>query len=308
MVADTACKKLDFAIIGVQKGGTTSLHVYLQDHPRIYLPPDKEAEFFTPDSRYQMGWPRFVEQFMLNAPPDKLWGKVTPQYMLDPRVPQRMRELMPDIKLIAVLRHPIQRAVSQYKMCLRRERDHRPFDVVIDELLTPEALDKARAPIVNRMEDWRHLIAWGEYGRIIRLFLDHFPRGQLLVLFTDELDQQPAQTLDQILSFVGLEPGYRPASLGKHYHVGGAEYRFPWLARIMASHAYRQFWTKLPIRNAQALRRRFSFWLEIQNTKPQPDAVQVCESTRRRLLDHYRPDMALLSQLIGRPVPWPDLT
>ena len=104
-------KFLDFVVIGASKSGTTSLFHYLGEHPSIWLPPSKDAPFFSADEWFEKGWGWMLEDTFRGAPIDQLWGTVTPRYMEDDRVPERMVGLMPHLKLVALLRNPIDRAL-----------------------------------------------------------------------------------------------------------------------------------------------------------------------------------------------------
>jgi hypothetical protein len=79
-------KPRDFIIIGAQKAGTTSLFEYLRMHPGIYMPSEKEIPFFCDDPLYARGWDTFAWRYYASAPGGSLWGKVTPNYLVDPPV------------------------------------------------------------------------------------------------------------------------------------------------------------------------------------------------------------------------------
>src|SRR6266487_1947701 len=113
-------KCLDFIIIGAQKAGTTSLYHYLREHPGIYMPPEKEAPFFTSKGSFLRDWEQFAADYFGAASVEQRWGKATPAYMADPRVAARIHSLMPRVLLIALLRNPVERAYSHYMMSVRR--------------------------------------------------------------------------------------------------------------------------------------------------------------------------------------------
>src|SRR5919106_1516011 len=115
-----ANKGLDFIGIGAVKAGTTSLFEYLRTPPDLYLPAAKEQPFFTVDRVFNRGWEEYARYAFLGAPADRLWGKVTPQYLGGPVVwrertvrqarespelviPGRIAALFPDVKLILFL-------------------------------------------------------------------------------------------------------------------------------------------------------------------------------------------------------------
>ena len=218
-------KPLDFLIIGAQKSATTVLHRYLGEHPAIAMPASKEVPYFTDSEAEAESWQAFSRKWFRHADPTVLWGKATPQYMADHRVPGRIHALMPNTKLIAILRDPIDRAWSHYQMARRRETETRDFEGAMRFAMDPDVLRSARSSSVPKHEhgyeaEDNFYLAWSEYGRILLEYQRYFPREQILVLLTEDLRQDPGRELDRVLSFLGLNPGYRPASFGKIVHKG----------------------------------------------------------------------------------------
>jgi Sulfotransferase domain len=296
--------KLDFMIIGAQKSGTTSLHKYLERHPRLYMLPEKEIPFFTNPEYCAKGWQWYSDLFFNEAPQDKLWGKSTPAYMTSLDVPRRIFEEMPHVKLIALLRNPIERAYSHYKMMVKREMESRPFLEVVDDKLKAETIERERL-FPPGTEDVGY-VAMGEYSLILEEYFKVFPREQLLVLFTDDLKRNPAEVLKRVMRFLGLDEDFSPANLGKHYHVGGTRRRIPLAEADLAKHPlFRKFLSFLPVRLQFPFERRFLFWYMIWNTKPDPENA-VPPEARKRLARFYREDVQKLSQLLGCKVPWPE--
>ena len=113
-------KPLDFLIIGAQKSGTTSLFKYLNQHPDIAMPADKEAPYFTNDELYSAGWQHYLGNYFTGYDQELLWGTASPQYMSDLRAAERITRDLPNTRLIAILRNPIERAYSHYLMQKRR--------------------------------------------------------------------------------------------------------------------------------------------------------------------------------------------
>jgi hypothetical protein len=118
-------RNVDFLVIGAQKSGATSLFEYLQCHPELYLPPSKEVSFFVEASKFPRGH---------GADEDKLWGEVCPSYMGHTSAPANIYANRPDMKLVAILRNPIDRAYSHYRMTSRREVENRSFRWAIEDL------------------------------------------------------------------------------------------------------------------------------------------------------------------------------
>jgi sulfotransferase family protein len=280
-------KVLDFVVIGVHKSGTTALFQYLRHHPQVYIPPEKEVGFFSNEDWFSRGWEPFVQEFFARAPKDVLWGKVTPQYMAYSHVPERLFRKMPNVKLIALLRNPVDRAFSHYRMAVRIGGEKRAFDEVISSQL--------------EKPDFISMLTLGEYGRILRLFLRYFPPEQLLVLFTEELEKHPQVVLDSILTHIGLEPGFSPSNLGEPYHKGGTRQRFRWLipAARRAPPIW-WIWKALPENRKRVIR----FWFQTQiNTIPE-SAPPLEMDLRWKLIEFYQADVLDLEGLIGKEVPW----
>src|SRR5438552_2688078 len=110
---------LDFVGIGALKAGTTYLDALLRTHPNICMPTVlKEVQFFT--SHYHRGASWYASQF--DCRDDMVRGEISPRYLIDPAVPQRMTTLIPNAKLILSVREPIERTYSQYKHSIRETR------------------------------------------------------------------------------------------------------------------------------------------------------------------------------------------
>ena len=108
-------KNLDFLLVGAQKAGTTSLFEYVRLHPGLHLPSEKEVSYFNIESRVERGWPWYLGWVFADAPTDRPWGTFSTFYMdaaegREDTVPRRIRETVPDVQLIAILRDPVARA------------------------------------------------------------------------------------------------------------------------------------------------------------------------------------------------------
>jgi hypothetical protein len=320
--------KLDFLLIGAAKTGTTSLFQYLRGHPEVHLPPEKEAPFFSHDSEYVRGWDWFVRSKFRDAPAEKKWGKVTPYYMagaplrspdaeppewergmpLERIVPERIKRDLPDVKLIAVLRDPVDRCISNYRMVVKKGYETREFAESIEALLSPEALEAARRD--PQRED--SSVVRGEYGRVLNDYFDLFPREQILVLFTDELERDPAAVCRRIFEFIGVDPDHEPENIGRRYHRGG-EKRFEWLdlarfeQRMADSRPIRSLWYRFPQGFRDRVYRRFHqarFRVYQWNSVPREVEFEVDPEVELALRRHYADDGRKLRELLGVELPW----
>jgi hypothetical protein len=294
---------LDFVVIGAQKGGTTTLFEHLRQHPRLCLPADKEAPFFNRPELYSKGVDHlFTTYFPQPLPTDRLLGTVTPQYMCIGGCAQRIADAFPAARLVAILRDPVERAFSHYRMAARRDQDTRSFDDAIAEMLAgPDALEAARRS-THLGETY---VAWSEYGRMLGDFLERFDREQLLVTYTSDLEADPAAVLTAIDEFLDL-PVVLPEGLGERFHVGGSQRRFPNVQRRLRRSPVGWLWKQMPQGTRSRLFIRFDHW-NVRRDEPAGDGEsgpRWSEETEARLRAHCAADEAALADRFGLALPW----
>lgn len=206
-----------FLIIGAQRGGTTSLYRYLADHPAIRPPVGKELQFF---SLHLNRGTRWYRGHFPKLQPGEHTFEASPLYLYHPDVPARVAHVMPDVKLIALLRDPVTRAYSHYL----HNREHGTEPLSFAEALQAEerrlapaaelGFDHPEAGAAARRFSYQ---ARGRYAEQLHRWYAHFQRGQLLVLKSDDLYTRPAETYRQIEQFIGL-PAYDHPSFQRHNH------------------------------------------------------------------------------------------
>lgn len=185
----------DFLIIGAQKCGTTSLFQYMIQHPQILGANRKEIHFF--DKKYVKGIEWYKRQFPQKPTGGKrfLIGEATPSYIYDQKVSGRIFNHMPGVRLIILLRNPVDRAYSQYHMQLRgKKHELFPNGINRDAVTFEEALDKNIGDYVTR----------GIYANQLERWLKLFPRHQLLILQSERFFADPEETLKKVYHFLGL--------------------------------------------------------------------------------------------------------
>lgn len=203
----------DFLVIGVPKAGTTALHAALSRHPGLFLPTVKEPKFFLSDGppparggpgdaqTYQEHvWRRAdYEALFAPAPLEALRGEATPFYLYDLDAQNRIRRLLPKVRLIVLLRNPVDRAHSNWTHLwaagLEAERD----------FVRACALEEER-----RAAGWAHFwhyVAQGRYGAQLAHLFTLFSRDQVLLLRYRELREEPVATLDKVCDFLGVSTG-----------------------------------------------------------------------------------------------------
>jgi hypothetical protein len=195
----------DAMIIGGMKCGTSSLHHYLTQHPGVIAPLRKEVHYF--DLHYDRGESWYRANFGRPGEPG-LNLDSSPYYLFHPLVPQRARALVPDAKLIVLLRDPVRRAYSHYW----HERDKGREKLTFEAAIAAEA-DRigaaheklARGEIERSADhDYFSYVARGRYAEQIERWLTLYPRDQMLVLRFEDLAREPLVVLNRTLDFLGL--------------------------------------------------------------------------------------------------------
>jgi len=320
---------IDFLVIGAPKSGTTSLFEYLRDHPEIELPPDKEAPYFSDDRVYgRLSWDEYLRQAFPAPVKGRLAGTITPHYMSpitgvakgadgkvpaydDHTLPRRIHERLPSVRLIAILRDPVERAYSHHVQETRLGHEERSFPDAVDELLRPETLADSRI----RSTRTNCYVVLGEYGRILDAYRDLYPAERVLVLFTDNLAREPRAVLRRIYEFLGVDPNVEPRNLGKRYNVSAADVK---ISRISPATAVRiasgnpvtrGVWRSLSERRRKAMLARYKrldFRFRTWNRRAAPAAEPSAADAAalERLREHYASDTKLLAKLLGYPPPW----
>ena len=321
---------LDFIVIGAQKSGTTSLFEYLKGHPELCLPLDKEAPYFSHDAELARGWDRYIQKTFATSDPSLRWGTVTTHYMVggvydasgtstdiadcydEQTIPRRIRERLPDVRLIAILRDPVARAASHHQMAVLSGIEHRAFDEAVDELLGPESLESSR----RDPDESTGYVTWGEYGRILAGYMEVFPREQMMVVFTADLEREPEQLLRRIHRFLDVSPNIVPSNLDTRFRQGAAARRFSRLnpsavqAAVTHNWATRGMWHLLPATARRRIDRSFAHWsyeLDLWNQRGEAPDAAPSPGTLSRLRAHYEQDTVLLASVLEvnrSAIPW----
>ncbi len=210
----------DFMIIGAQKSGTGSLYAYLSQHPQLLPSYKKEVHFFDggliPNiDNFEKGqaWYRAHFPFRKNVSTHSRTFEASPSYIFSPLTPRRIFDLVPEVKLIAVLRNPTERAISHYFHEKRKGRESMPIKEALQE-------EEKRLESVIDNKDYKSNIfirhsykGHGLYKRQIERFLKYFPWQQILVLNSEEFFSEPYNTLRQVFEFVGVDTGFKVKDL-----------------------------------------------------------------------------------------------
>lgn len=281
----------DFLIIGAAKAGTTTLYSYLRHHPQIYMPEDKEPSFFSGNTWDRgLGW--YLSLFA-QARHDQICGEASTNYTRWPQTrdaAMRIAELIPDVRLIYLIRDPVDRAYSQYMHEHRvgLARPDRSYAMTFEEYYDGE-------PMLFHMSDYltqiRHLLGW-------------FPRESLLILTFDELTRSPAATLRKVFHFLDVED--HSVAIGRltihenSSRVEGFEVlRSAVLEPLKRNPAVSRIYYALPRGVREAWKDRVVRSLARRGPGRRYLPPPMRPGTRRALIERFAPSFEELGQLVG---------
>lgn len=188
----------DFLVIGGMRCGSSSLHTWLGGHPDLELPDRKEIHYF--DFRYERGLGWYRSHFPLTSKGLSTF-ETTPSYMVHPLAAARAASLLPDARLIALVREPTQRAWSHYRHRRSEGYEHRSFEDAVEPELSSEVSPELEPFSVPGEIPY---LAAGRYADQLVPWIARYGQDRLLVVDSDRMFVEPAETLDRILDFVGL--------------------------------------------------------------------------------------------------------
>lgn len=211
----------DYLVVGAARAGSTSLYSYLVRHPLVGAASHKEIHFF--DLNYERGASWYRRHFPTVASrelarrrygSDLITGEASPYYLFHPHVPGRVRALLPDVRLIVLLRDPVARAYSQYQLERRAGRERLSFEEAIEREEERIGAETARVEADPGYASSAHrhfsYLARGIYAPQLERWLALFPREQLLVLRSEDLFADPPAVFRQALAFLELPPWELP--------------------------------------------------------------------------------------------------
>lgn len=198
----------DYMIIGAQKSGTTALFSFINQHPKT-LRQTGEIHYFDNQYQHDLAWYR--KQFPEKPDDSYIIGDKSPYYLFHPLVAKRVYKHFPNVKIIIVLRNPVDRSYSQYQMNRRNKSEK---ESSFEEALYLEK--KRTAGEEEKMIDdptyhsWNHkhysYVARSHYVDQVKHWLKYFPRDQILFVDSNRLRHHLQETMDEVFEFLGVEP------------------------------------------------------------------------------------------------------
>ncbi len=261
---------VDFMLIGAQKAGSTSLSHQLSQHPQISFCKHKEPDFFSTTRDWESGLTDYHALF--EQRPERLYGEGSTTYTWIPEYPQtawKIHAYNPNVKLMYMMRQPVERVISHYTHHLLRARTLFPGEREVFEV--PTYINHSR------------------YGMQLRPYLELFPKQNTLLLIFEEYILQPMQTLYRVADFLGIDRhGFDGVDLSPQYQslerTGDTQIK-KWLT---------PFSRIFPVRVRNALRGPFVYKLMSR--------IEFSEPTKRLLWRFLEDDVRAVEEMMGRSI------
>lgn len=265
----------NFMIIGAARSGSTSLFLYMEQHPEIYFSEIKELNFFSNPSFWEKGFHWYEAKFPSISKDIKCVGEASTSYTRSPfldQAPKRIFNYNPNIKFIYVVRNPIDRFISHYLHNVNAAMENRTIDQVIENL--------SEEPI-----------AWqGKYHYQLSRYLEFFDKSQIYVTKFEKLSNEPEQVAKEIFDFLEVDSNVSLEKIGQIFNSSNKTTRKTELGR-KALNFYRKYiqYSALPYR----LKKLFQNLSEIGSTPVKKPELSLAQ--KELLYGFYRNDAQLLS-------------
>ena len=206
----------NFLIIGAAKSGTTALHNYLQQHPQVYMTPEKETNFFAfagENLHFQGPGDTAINTFSITdlenyaaqfaeVTDETALGEACPLYLYHPQAPDRIKANIPDAKLIVILRSPVERAHANFLHLVRDGREPHPDFA--------HALKDETQRIRDNWEWFWHYRQQGFYATQLQRYYDRFPSNQIKIYLYEDLVHSSENLLRDIFQYLEVDPSHMP--------------------------------------------------------------------------------------------------
>lgn len=263
-------------IIGTQKGGTCSLHYYLSLHPEIYMCREKELNFFITQRNWERGVEWYKKNFVGEA---KIYGESSPAYTNYPRfdeVPKRMHSIVPETKLVYILRDPIKRIISHYM--------HR-YSAGLEDRSISDALKNIESSRYTR----RCL-----YYMQLEQYLNYFPKSNIFIMTSEDLYNKTQTIMQKLFTFLEVDNSFYDKSFSRLHHQSSKKRRKNAWGMSLEKSPIGETIEQLPrpIREKAKTLLYFPFSQKVQRPK-------LGKSLEAELIDYLRPDINRLREYTG---------
>ncbi|MGK7887703.1 MAG: sulfotransferase domain-containing protein [Leptolyngbyaceae cyanobacterium] len=271
-------KTPNFIVVGAHKAGTSSLHHYLEQHPQIYLPPEKGLDLLWQRKFRELEEAgEYLAQFD-GAEPGQVLGEVSSVYLQrGPELVEKIKHLFPDVKIIAVLRNPIDRAYSH---------------ALWGRKYTQKEIENLEHTIVNSQKFKKNYLFAGEYCTHLKTYFSCFEREQVKVLLYDDFSKNPQKFFSEFFNFVGVDPDFLPDTSQK-LHSGSIKLTNSSTYLLAKGHSLGPVIGKfIP----QGVR---TFIREKLSAKTRMSKPSMSMGLRLQLIDYFRDEVTNLQELTG---------
>ena len=289
----------DLIIVGAAKAGTSAFYRYIEQHPQIYTSSVKEPHFFglEGETKQFFGPPgiepkenkaiRTIEEYQAlfkDAPENQCIVEASTSYLYLPKAPERIHHYIPQVKLIAILRNPVERAYSSFLYLTRDSRE--PITDFSKALLAEPTRIQDNWPFLYRYQDF------GFYSSQLERYYDKFDPTQLQIFLHDDFKADPVKVMQETFSFLNLDSTFEP-DMSRRFNVSG-------LPKNKLLHGLVAEQNMLKSALKSVLPRKYRYSLKERYYEKNLSKPTLAEETRLQLIDTFREDILKTQDLIGR--------
>lgn len=325
MTATISTKHKYLIIGGTTKAATTSLYNYLADHPQVNASTLKETRFFLDldypvppiAAKWTDGIEKYEEFFSHKKEDNFLRLEASAEYLYSKGTPKRIKELLPNAKIVFLLREPVSRVISWYKFA--KQRADIPAEMTLDRYIEKQLqsnhfqLAKQQRVTLDQNQDksippsfFFSALEHGCYSAYLQPYFDILGRDNVHIAFYEELCNDPKSVLEAICSFADIEPDFyndynfqvfNRSETMKNASLHGA------YGKLRTS--IRKYTHNLPIHYWLRMMRK---WFDAKvyyrlNTRPS-EQLEISPAIQTKLKNYYQTEIETLENLLDRPVPW----
>ena len=291
-----ADKKPNFIVIGAMKAATTSLYTYLKKHPEIFMTKVKEPMFFNnfqQENNYKIlgkkrKKPTTLEEYLTmfkDVKNEKAIGEASPAYIYNQKAPQLIKEHLPNVKIIAILRHPTDRAYSNYLHAKRADRENSDT--------FQEAIEVEKKKIKDNWSPLYHYIEKGYYSVQLKRYYKLFPKENIRVYLFEDVVKNTKETLKDIFKFLEVDENVEIDTSKKANVSGTPSGLMGWILKKM------RYYNLMPKFAISDYLPKFIVKLIFRSVyKP---TEKLNEDSRREITEkYYKDEIRILEKLVDR--------
>lgn len=279
----------NFIIIGAPKAGTTSLYHYLSEHPQVFMSDPKEVNFFSGEEidaqglYYNYNKTKSFEEYkelFSDCSTEKAIGEGSVSYLFYPKTPEKIKEVLPDVKTIVLLRNPLERGYSHYLMDYRLGLVDLSYDEIVYKSTEHKNLDLY----------YQQYVSLGLYYEQIKRYLDTFGEEQVKIYLQEDLRNNSEKVISDLYDYLEIDQSYVPDTNKEHNSFSMPKSGL--IHKLYSSYFLRTILSRFIPSNMK----EFLFNTFFERTKK----PKMNQETKAYLLNLYKPDIQNLEKLIDR--------